>query len=157
MGEGVRELDEALEGEGDIDPSSDPRIVSSTASGSSPPSAALRVRALETLPSVPARRGGRPVVGATMCFGASGGLFAAGWNSMMGRRRFSQLYCFASCRPRSRGIHVPWRGINKCGGCLPLGRTLVFPIAALDFLVFTFLDFTFENPGTLWFVEASDF
>src|SRR6266404_4771407 len=107
MGEGVRELDEAPEGEGVIDPSSDPRIVLSTgASDSSPPSPALRVRAFGILPSVPARRGGRPVVGATTCFGASGGLFAAGWNSMMGRRRFSQLYCFASCRPRSRGIHV---------------------------------------------------
>lgn len=113
MGEGVRELDEALEGEGDIDPSSDPRIVSSTASGSSTPSPDFRVRALGTLPSVPVRRGGRPVVGATRCFGASGGLFAAGWNSMMGRRRFSQLYCFASCRPRSSGIHVPGREMNK--------------------------------------------
>ena len=162
MGEGVRELDEALEGEGDIDPSSDPRIVSSTASGSSTPSPALRVRALGTLLSVPARRGGRPVVGATRCFGASGGLFAAGWNSMMGRRRFSQLYCFASCRPRSSGIHVPREGSmrKKVWSVLesqPFGRTLVFPIAALDFLVFTFLNFTFENPGTLWFVEASDF
>ena len=78
MGEGVRELDEALEGEGDIDPSSDPRVVSPTTSGSSTPSPDLRVRAFETLPSVPTRRGGRPVVGATRCFGASGGLFAAG-------------------------------------------------------------------------------
>jgi hypothetical protein len=78
MGEGVHELDEAPEGEGVMDPSSDPRIVTSTASDSSPPSPALRVRTLEILPSVPVRRGGRPAMGATMCFGASGGLFAAG-------------------------------------------------------------------------------
>jgi hypothetical protein len=38
-----------------------------------------------------------------------------------------------------------------------IGRTLVFPIAALDFLVFAFLNFTFEDPGTLGLVEASDF
>ena len=80
---------------------------------------------------------------------------------MMGRRRFSQLYCFASCRPRSSGIHVPREGSFRKGvegvGKSAIGHTLVFPIAALDFLVFTFLDFTFENPGTLWFVEASDF
>ena len=109
MGEGVRELDEAPEGEGVMDPSSDPRIVSSIASDSSPTSGALRTRTLVTLPSVFVRRGGRPLVGATKCFGASGGLFAAGWNSMIGRRRCSQLYCFASCSPRSRGIQVPER------------------------------------------------
>jgi hypothetical protein len=78
MGEGVRELDEAPEGDGVMDPSSDPRIVSSTASDSSPTSFVLRARTLEMLPSVPVRRGGRPLVGATKCFGASGGLFAAG-------------------------------------------------------------------------------
>jgi hypothetical protein len=107
MGEGVCELDEAPEGEGVMDPSSDPRIVSSTPSDSSTLSPALRGRTLETVLSVPVRRGGRPPVGATKCFGASGGLFAAGWNSMIGRRRCSQLYCFASCSPRSRGIQVP--------------------------------------------------
>src|SRR6266436_478227 len=107
MGEGVRELDDAPDGEGVMDPSSDPRILLSTTSDSLPLSPALRARTLEMLPSVPVRRGGRPAVGATKCFGASGGLFAAGWNSMIGRRRCSQLYCFASCSPRSRGIQVP--------------------------------------------------
>jgi hypothetical protein len=107
MGEGVCELDDAPEGEGVMDPSSDPRIVLSTPSDSSATSPVLCTRALEMLLSVPVRRGGRPVVGATMCFGASGGLFAAGWNSIIGRRRCSQLYCLASCSPRSRGIQVP--------------------------------------------------
>jgi len=109
MGEGVRELDEAPEGEGVMDPSSDAHIVSTTTSDSSAPSFALRARGLETLLSVAVRRGGRPAVGATRCFGARGGLLAAGWNSMIGRRRCSQLYCLASCSPRSRGIHVPRR------------------------------------------------
>lgn len=54
-----------------------------------------------------ALRGGRVTVFATRCLGASGGLLAAGWNSMIGRRRASQLYCFARFSPLSRGIHVP--------------------------------------------------
>lgn len=43
----------------------------------------------------------------TKCFGASGGLLAAGWNSMIGRKRCSQLYCLAKANPRSKGIQVP--------------------------------------------------
>jgi hypothetical protein len=43
----------------------------------------------------------------TKCFGASGGLFAAGWNSIKGRRICSQLYCLANANPRSKGIQVP--------------------------------------------------
>jgi len=78
MGEGVRELDEAADGEGVMDPSSDPRILLPIASESPAPSPALGARALEMLLSVAVRRGGRPAVGATRCFGASGGLFAAG-------------------------------------------------------------------------------
>ena len=54
-----------------------------------------------------ARRAGLGAELATRCFGARGGLFAAGVNSIMGRRRCSQLYCFANARPLSRGIHVP--------------------------------------------------
>jgi hypothetical protein len=122
IGEGVRELDEAPEGEGGMDPSSDPRIVSATASESSAPSPVLCARGLGILPSVPVRRGGRPVVGATRCFGASGGLFAAGWNSMIGRRRCSQLYCLARCSPRSRGIQVPDERFGRHRGGLHVGR-----------------------------------
>ena len=61
-----------------------------------------------TAAAAAARRAGLAVVPeAARCLGAGGGLFAAGWNSMMGRRADSQLYCFARVRPRSRGIHVP--------------------------------------------------
>lgn len=53
------------------------------------------------------RRAGRGAVAETRCFGARGGLFAAGWKSMRGRSRVSQLYCLAKENPRSRGIQVP--------------------------------------------------
>jgi hypothetical protein len=36
-------------------------------------------------------------------------------------------------------------------------RTLIFAIASLNFLVFAFLYFTFQDAGALWFVETRDF
>jgi len=78
MGEGVCELDEAPEGEGIMDPSSDAHIVSTTMSDSSAPLPALCARGLEMLLSVAVRCGGRPAMGATRCFGARGGLLATG-------------------------------------------------------------------------------
>src|ERR1700722_5228578 len=115
MGEGVRELEEASEGEGVIEPSSDPRTerVSRSESSSATSGGARfddRVFTKETLEDgsgAAARRAGRETV-ETRCFGARGGLLVpVGWNSMIGLSNVSQLYCLANARPLGRGIHVP--------------------------------------------------
>ena len=82
---------------------------------------------------------------------------------MMGRRAASQLYCFASERPRSRGIHVP--GVYEIGVCSKSGdkkgsealRTLVLSVSALHFFVLAFLYLSLKNTGSLRFVESCDF
>lgn len=114
IGEGVRELEDASEGDGVIEPS-EPLIEND--SGSEPSSgstAALREDRVLTVgveACGSARRGG--ILGwdgvATRCLGASGGLLsvASGWNSIIGRSRCSQLYCWHREIPRSRGIQVP--------------------------------------------------
>ena len=84
-------------------------MVSRSVSSSTVPGACrreARVLTTEEASAATGRRAGRAVV-VTRCLGASGGLLAAGWNSMMGRRRASQLYCLAKFSPRSRGIQVP--------------------------------------------------
>ena len=108
MGEGVRELDDASEGEGVIEPSSSEAEADMVSTSDSTVSSTARVvRAVTTEAVDDSRRAARLLLLARMCFGAGGGLFAAGWNSMMGRRRCSQLYWRARLSPRSIGIHVP--------------------------------------------------
>ena len=124
MGDGVRELDEDSDGAGVMEPSSDPLIENVSGSDSSGSTTARRDErvlcvgveaccsaAAAAAAAAAARRAG--IFGcdgaATRCLGASGGLFslASGWNSMMGRSKCSQLYCWHSEIPRSKGIHVP--------------------------------------------------
>lgn len=114
-----------------------------------------KLAALES--GAPPRREGRALELVMRCFGASGGLLAAGWNSMIGLRRPSQLYCFARAKPRSKGIQVPV-------GVLPVARdskeqhhTLVFAVAALDLFMLSLLHFSFQHTSSLGFVEAGNF
>jgi hypothetical protein len=116
IGDGVRELEDASDGEDVIEPSSEPRIDSVSCSDSTSIGACLRDdRVLIMAPAsgislAAAFRAGRLTVLATRCLGARGGLLAAGVNSMIGRSRTSQLYCLARVKPRSRGIQVPGNG-----------------------------------------------
>lgn len=112
IGEGVRELEDASDGEGVMEPSSEPRTDSVSRSVSSGTSCVWRLDERVTAESEsgapPRARAGRELALLLMrCFGANGGLFVLGWNSIMGRNRCSQLYCFASDSPRSKGIQVP--------------------------------------------------
>jgi hypothetical protein len=116
MGEGVRELEDASDGEGVIEPSSEPRTErvscsessSTTSGGGRRDARVFTIEGFKDGSEAAARRAGRVAAVDTRCFGAKGGLFVpAGWNSMMGLSKISQLYCFASNRPLGRGIHVP--------------------------------------------------
>lgn len=83
MGDGVRELEEASDGDGVMEPSSEPRADKVSWSESSAASGGCRRedRVLSTgvgTSTGGALRAGRATVFATRCLGASGGLFAAG-------------------------------------------------------------------------------
>jgi hypothetical protein len=86
MGDGVRELEDASDGEGVMEPSSEPRTESVSWSDSSSTTSGTcrreeRVLTIETFDDgsgAAARRAGRVTVLATRCFGARGGLLAAG-------------------------------------------------------------------------------
>lgn len=88
MGEGVRELEDASDGDGVIEPSSEarPEMLSRSVSSSTTSGTVLRVDrvliiVLGALGSTgPLRRAGFAALLAldTRCFGASGGLFAVG-------------------------------------------------------------------------------
>lgn len=105
MGDGVRELDDALDGEDERERSAEP--TGEDARESSDPACGLRLLPLVAI-VVPSPLARFVFMGtAVICFGASGGLSTLGWKSMIGRKIFSMLYCFAKARPRSRGTHVP--------------------------------------------------
>ena len=153
MGEGVRELEEASEGDGVIVPSAEPFTDRVSISESSPTcgNAFLVERVLIVgVPASPRREFGLLAEGAaTKCFGASGGLMslASGWKSIIGRRRCSQLYCLQSSIPRLRGIQVP-TGDTRCedqsSRPVPaLVRTLILSIPALHLLVVPLLHLAF--------------
>ena len=113
MGDGVRELEEASEGEGVIVPSSEPRTDSVSTSEPSP-SCPVRFEdrvliGISPVGSPPRRMLALEDCADTRCFGANGGLFASGWKSMIGFSATSQPYCRHRTSPRSRGIQVPWR------------------------------------------------
>lgn len=85
MGDGVRELDEASEGDGVMEPSSEPRadrvswsdISSIAPGGCRREERVLTTEALEDGSAGGGRRAGRAAL-VTRCLGARGGLFAAG-------------------------------------------------------------------------------
>ena len=149
-----------------MEPSSDPRAdnvscsdSSSTTSGTCRREDRVLTIGLPSIDSFAAGlRGGRPAVLATRCFGASGGLLAVGWNSIIGRRRSSQLYCLAKPRPLSRGIQVPEKTYRiLCTRRRVRGqRTLIFAITPLNLFMLAFLNFALKYTSPLGLVEAGN-
>lgn len=159
MGDGVREDEDPSEGEGVMEPSSEPRadsISSVTTSAASTDGARSDAR-VTTLAALSSLRSGFVEV-AMRCLGASGGLLAAGVKSMMGVRATSQLYCRASSSPRSMGIHVPVceSAYEEAQGAGRRKRalTLVLSIATLHLLVLALLNLALKDAGSLRLVKT---
>ena len=113
MGEGVRELEDASDGDGVMLPSSEPLTETVSCSDSSTGSGGAllddRVLTVGAAAGASARFEGAGLAGVAeaRCLGARGGLLASGWKSIIGKSRCSQLYCLQRATPLSRGIQVP--------------------------------------------------
>ena len=113
MGDGVRELEDASDGDGVMLPSSEPLTETVSCSDSSTGSGGAllddRVLTVGAAAGASARFEGAGLAGVAeaRCLGARGGLLASGWKSIIGKSRCSQLYCLQRATPLSRGIQVP--------------------------------------------------
>ena len=78
----------------------------------------------------------------------------------MGLRRSSTLYCADNSIPRSKGTQVPTNCQHSrflLSSRVQVMGTLILAVSALNFLVHSFLDFSFKDAGSLRFIKVGDF